>query len=79
MLETDGGGCYRHGSDGEEQLRWKQMQRLDAVSRHVVVDDFCVAPVGTLMAAYGYNMGGWGRLLAAGERTVKKKAVAGGR
>ena len=42
-------------------------------------DDFCVAPVGTLMAAYGYNMGGWGRLLAAGERTAKKKAVAGGR
>jgi hypothetical protein len=53
------------------------MRRLDAVSRHVVVDDFCVAPVGTLMAAFGYNMGGWGRLVAAGERAAK--AVAGGR
>ena len=48
------------------------------MSRHVVIDDFCVATVGTLMAAYGYNMGGWGRLLAAGERAAKKKAVAGG-
>ena len=55
------------------------MRRLDAVSRHVVIDDFCVATVGTLMAAYGYNMGGWGRLLAAGERAAKKKAVAGER